>query len=741
MFNFDDAIVISRNVELKIKNAYFDGAHESLDMGQLELVNKQGTLDVHAENVHLHDILADSSLLKAEGVRWDKANIKVKLNSQKDEQRKRKLLLDLKDIQGRNTSLILVTATSTINTHLEKLNVPTFQNADGVELGKGAYLEGKDFVMRGPTNINCRAYSIQGHGQSVLSDLHIERYSEDDSLNAIVSKLEFVPHIHEISRGLIELEEISITKPVINLVKKQKDKQSTLEKKEKPIPKLNIGQVKVINPIVHINIQNQDKKNEIDIPVPSGNSPPTLIQLGSIHTNDEGILTVGDILLRVQEFKVVNDSTTILCRREGNLNLQIMNSSFKPATEDSKTSWKGMIKNISANYLLFDQRKRNKQVYLVLKNAEIDSLSLNTAKLKPQDILIESPYLMIRNFSGNLKTTTSDISWQNVKYDKFRRLISLDTFDYSPTLSRDSFVAMAQYEPTYIQVRLHNLTINNVDLPGYFRDTILKLNKLTIREPQLTIYKDKTIPFDPGHVKPLPVNLIKSIPFAFTLDTLEFSNGVVKYAERSKKTKLEGSVFLTRLNATIYPVTNQNLKDTDSLNIRAQAYLMDTALIRLRMRESYTDSLAGFAMTVQMPPANLTILNSITIPIAGIKLKSIHLDTLHMRVVASEYLSIGTMTLHYRKLKIQYLKGGKEAKQNLLSGFTTFAANTIVKTNNHNRTGKVYYMRNRHRRVVNYWVNMSMSGVATSIGVKHNKKYEREYQRQLKLQKLPPIDF
>jgi hypothetical protein len=273
---------------------------------------------------------------------------------------------------------------------------------------------------------------------------------------------------------------------------------------------------------------------------------------------------------------------------------------------------------------------------MVLKKAQIDSLALNTAKLTTQEILIESPYLMIRNFSGNLKTATSDLSWQNVKYDKFRRFISLDTFDYNPALSRDSFVALAQYEPTYIQARFHNLTIHNVDLPGYFRDTILKLQKLIMYEPQLTIYKDKTIPFDPGNIKPLPVNLIKSIPFAFTLDTLVFSNGIVRYAERSKKTKQEGSVFLTRLNATLYPITNQNLRDTDSLNIRAQAYLMDTALIRLRMRESYTDSLAGFAMTVQMPPANLTILNSITIPLGSIKLKSVYLDTLHMSVVASE---------------------------------------------------------------------------------------------------------
>ena len=741
MFNFDNALVVSRNAELKIKDGYFDGANESLDMGKLEMINKQGTMEVHAEKVHLHEILSDNSLLQAEGVSWEKANIKLKLNSQKDENKKRKLLLDLKDIQGRNTSVTLVTASSTINTQLEQLNIPSFQNANGIDVGKGTYLEGKDFIMKGPSNISIRSYSIQGRGQSVLSDLRLERYSEDDSITAVVAKLEFVPHIREISMGLIELEEICITKPVINLVKKQKDNQFVQEKKYKPIPKLNIGQVKVINPIVHINTQNQKRKSEISIPVPSGNSPATLIQLGSIRTNDDGLVTVGDILLRLQEFKVANDSTTLLCRREGNLDLQILNTSFRPATADSKAEWNGMIKNMSANYLLFDKRKSNKPVYLVLKKAEIDSLTLNAVKLKPEQILKESPHLLVKNFSGNLKTNTTDLSWQNVKYDKFHRLVTLDTFVYSPAISRDSFVALARFEPTYIQGRFHNLTIHNVDLPGYFRDSVLKLNKLTIHEPELTIYKDKTIPFDPGNIKPLPVNLIKSIPFALSLDTLVFSNGIVKYAERSKKTKLEGSVFLTRLNATIYPITNQNLKETDSLNIRAQAYLMDTALIRLRSRESYTDSLGGFVMTVQMPPANLTILNSITIPLASIKVKSGHLDTMYMRVVAREHMSIGMMTMYYSKLKIQYLKGGKEAKQNLLSGFTTFAANTIIKSNNHNRTGKVYYMRNRHRQVVNYWVNMSMSGVATSVGVKHNKKYEREYQKQLKLQNLPPIDF
>jgi hypothetical protein len=47
--------------------------------------NKQHSLEVHAEKVHMHDVLSDQSVLKAEGVSWDTANIKLKLISQKGE--------------------------------------------------------------------------------------------------------------------------------------------------------------------------------------------------------------------------------------------------------------------------------------------------------------------------------------------------------------------------------------------------------------------------------------------------------------------------------------------------------------------------------------------------------------------------------------------------------------------------------------------------------------------------------
>jgi hypothetical protein len=38
-------------------------------------------------------------------------------------------------------------------------------------------------------------------------------------------------------------------------------------------------------------------------------------------------------------------------------------------------------------------------------------------------------------------------------------------------------------------------------------------------------------------------------------------------------------------------------------------------------------------------------------------------------------------------------------------------------------------------------VKTTFSGMATSIGVKKNRKYLKQYKRELKARNLPPLDF
>ena len=83
------------------------------------------------------------------------------------------------------------------------------------------------------------------------------------------------------------------------------------------------------------------------------------------------------------------------------------------------------------------------------------------------------------------------------------------------------------------------------------------------------------------------------------------------------------------------------------------------------------------------------------------------------------------MKLFYHDLKIQLLKKDGRPKK-----FKSFLANTfVIKKNNSSRTGQVFYIRNRDRSAINYYVKIIGSGVASSIGAKNNKKALRKYRK------------
>ena len=71
----------------------------------------------------------------------------------------------------------------------------------------------------------------------------------------------------------------------------------------------------------------------------------------------------------------------------------------------------------------------------------------------------------------------------------------------------------------------------------------------------------------------------------------------------------------------------------------------------------------------------------------------------------------------------------------------TFFANTLVKNNNISRTSAVFQIRDQDRSAINYLVKIAMSGFASSVGVKNNKKKIRKHKKDLEKKQLPPAYF
>jgi hypothetical protein len=423
----------------------------------------------------------------------------------------------------------------------------------------------------------------------------------------------------------------------------------------------------------------------------------------------------------------------------GTLDLWLENISVK--TGDS-LDWSATLKDAQIRNFSMDSIGKYK-TNLVIATANAGNIILKPEWFKDLRMLIrKNPSLTISNATGDLSTDKNRFNWHGFTFNHATHSLSLDSFTYTPIADRDAFIKASPWQTDYMTLRTGKISVSKIDLDKYLTDSSVRVGILKIDQPYFTSYRDKHPPFKAGVIKSLPTHLVKKIPFPVSIDTVKISNGTIVYTELSHKTHEEGVIPVTRVNGEVYPIRNYNVAPNDSLHIQLSGYILDSAWVRLRVRESYTDSLAGFILTVQMRPRSLLYLNPVLTPLASIRLHSGYLDTLSMRVVGREHLSLGEIKMFYRDIKVQFLRNGDETKKGMLAGLKTFIANSfIIKRHNKNRVETVYFPRLRDRSFINYYIKMTMSGVATSVGAKKSRKMIKKYERELHRKHLPPIDF
>jgi len=378
-----------------------------------------------------------------------------------------------------------------------------------------------------------------------------------------------------------------------------------------------------------------------------------------------------------------------------------------------------------------------------MNSANLTDLNIRSSTITDlQKLAAANSIFNLQQFTGNYSDATKNLRWFNAGFNRSSNVFSADSFFMKPALSKDSFLAKQSYQVDYIQLQSGAIHIGPVDMDTYIKDKTLNIGTATIDQFLFTDFKDKQLPFKAGVIKPLPVNMIKDIPLRLFIKTVHLNHARVEYTETSEKTKQSGTIPITRMAVTLTHVKNYDLTSTDSLQILATGYLMDTLWTRLRVKESYTDSLSGFLMTARISRGDLKAFNSALIPLVSAKLESAYLDTLSMRAVGKEYFSHGEMKMFYHDLKVKFLKNTDKTKTNFISNLKTFLANSfLIKNKNVSRTGEVFFIRKRDRSAINYLVKIAMSGMASSVGAKSNRKMMRKYKKELMEHNLPPIDF
>jgi hypothetical protein len=723
-----------KDLSVQLDEMKYTGLESSLQASKLSVYNESGKVNAVARNVTMNEILINEKTgdISLGSIDWEHADIKLSTGS-----RGRKIsssFVQLTDITGKDTRLDWTTGNKNITTHINSISATAFILRPGEKpvIG-GMQIDGRALHVSGDAfRFNVDNYSLIDQKTATLEGTHYYKYNAYDSTHIFLPRISFVPAIQSVIDGDMKAGNVLVSRPEILINKNQVHPSEGLT--ALGLPKLQINSLVIEEPLVNYTGPGDKGITRLDWNGRRG-VPGTLTI--SEFRSDSVLFEAKQVDISLGNFTYQQVNGKGFDAGDGRILAKLNNIHFsQPAGETS--TWKAILTSLEGYNFLFDsigkKAGRLSIASIALRDLAIQSSSL----LRAKKLIEENQQFRVHGLTGSYADDENEFKWHNAGYDKYSKRFSLDSFSYRPVMDIAAFTANHPFQTDYIQLNTGPIRAGPFDIDGYLNDSIIRIGELRIDDLNFTDYRDNRLPFRAGIIKPLFVPRILSIPIKLSIDSVYFQNANAVYSEVNPKTNQTGVVPVTRMTIRLFPVRNFGLSPTDSLRVQANGYLMDSMWLRLRLRESYTDSLYGFLLTLRMRGNDFRLLNPVLTPLVSAKLKSGWLDTLSMRVAGGEYMAFGEMDMRYHDLKIQVLKNGSEKK----GAFLSFLANTfLVKNKNEKRISNVFYIRNREKSSMNYLVKILLSGVQNSVMSRNNKKTRRQYKKELRQRNLPPLDY
>ena len=732
LLNFKKGIMKTKGLVVNMDNASFNGNSKQFLFDKVIIYDHQQTFNVNARNVKLDSLVFTDSLkmLTGQGISWEKAHVELNL-LQTGKKANDPLTILFTKIQGNNTQLYINNPKSSLAVFLNTISIASIDKKEKLKVN-ALKTDGKDLYWFGPyTSLTADKFSLADNSVSTLTNFQFKQAKNNDSVDVKASSIVFTPDINSIIKGTSQIKNAKISEPFVKLRFAEKKDSS----QQAPLPEIYIDELEMQHPVFSLETLASKGLRKLYW---DGSKSNFLLKDFTSKGIDNRI-SIGSLNTTLSNFSFTNANNRTTSSREGSLKIQLSNLEV---SQGKKLFWSAKVNEmIAKNFTADSLGKKPATVKLyegILKNLQLGSEINGDLKA----IIKKNPSFTISDISGEIIDEKNHWTWSDLSFSKPGQSLSVDSVSFHPVKSRDEFVSASKWQTDYITLKTGKISVSKFDLGQYLEDSVFRSGNITIDEPYFTSYRDKTPPFHAGIIKPLATKLIQKIPFKVSIDTILISNGTAVYTELNDKTKETADVRVTRMSGDIFPIKNFELTPTDSFRIRLNFYLLDSGWVRLRTRESYLDTLSGFLITLRMQPHSMLYLNKILPALSSIKLQSGYLDTLTMRAVGQDYLSLGEMRMYYHDLKVQFLKNGSEEKKRFLQGLMTFIANSfVIKNENKKRVGVVYFPRLRDRSFINYFIKIAMSGVASSVGAKKNKRLMKRYNKQIKVRQLPPIDF
>lgn len=347
--------------------------------------------------------------------------------------------------------------------------------------------------------------------------------------------------------------------------------------------------------------------------------------------------------------------------------------------------------------------------------------------------------IMTDSYHFYSKDSMYSISAKNLALSTGNSSITMDSLRVKPRYGLFEFGEKLGYQTDRMDLAASKLKVRGFDFISLFYKGAINAGLIRVDDFAMNSFRDKSLPFPEWINRPMPQEMVKSIPFPINIDTVLLRDGNITYGERLKSnTNNVGSVDLNRFQAKVLNISNDLSTDFD-LIADANFHLYDTgfAIVHLTLpMNSDNDTVVFYGESYKM---DLSIFNPLSENLFGVSIKKGRGRIKGAHFHGNKQYMLGHIEFPYKRFKIQLIDKKTGKTGGIGSGILSFLANEIfLKSNNpkfarKTRIGEVYFRRDDQKSIFNYLWKSLLSGIESTLGynTREQRKEKKEFRERI----------
>lgn len=298
-----------------------------------------------------------------------------------------------------------------------------------------------------------------------------------------------------------------------------------------------------------------------------------------------------------------------------------------------------------------------------------------------------------------------------------------DSIKYRPLNNDELFFAKSQFRQTRVRFDISQIKITGLNFMSILRGNTYAARKICAQDLFTDIMLNKDKPYDEKTPYPqMPNELMPSIKEIINIDSLEITNGRLKYSERFAVNTTPGIITFDKFNLSVSRFANHTAQPETTI-IRGNGLFMNSAEMKVFMAIPLTSKEFSIKCSGSLSKMDLSKLNLFIEPVENRQIKSGFIQSAAFNFNVNSGYASGNLRVAYDNLAIAILNKNPGFDLGLLNHISNFIGDMfIIRTTNlpdekgSMKIGEINYKRNPGDHFFQFLWFALRSGVGDVVG-------------------------